>query len=157
MQPETLLLAPRTVYPDFEHLRMMIHLGGTDHIESGAYASKLMSTNNQIWFFAIKPINIGTDSDTGASQYDGMFMVGAKTYLSKIGNFYENNQVLNTTPVLPNNEVSILAIQMNWATSGNNGTTSCWIDGTSVGTVNKLQGTNTNTHFRLQAQVRGRL
>ena len=116
---------------------------GSDYIQSSALASA-MSSNNQIWFFAIKPINIGTD-DSGASQYDGMFMVGAKTYLTSIGNFYESNQVLNSTGVLPNNEVSILAIQMNWATSGNNGTTSCWIDGTSVGTVDRVQSTNTNT------------
>lgn len=116
---------------------------GSDYIQSSALASA-MSSNNQIWFFAIKPINVGTD-DSGASQYDGMFMVGSKTYLTSIGNFYENNQVLNNTGVLPNNEVSILAIQMNWATSGNNGTTSCWIDGTSVGTVDRAQNTNSNT------------
>lgn len=116
---------------------------GSDYIQSSALASA-MSSNNQVWFFAIKPINVGTD-DSGASQYDGMFMVGAKTYLTSIGNFYESNQVLNSTGVLPNNEVSILAIQMNWATSGNNGTTSCWIDGASVGTVDRAQNTNTNT------------
>lgn len=35
---------------------------------------------------------------------------------------------------------------MNWATGGQtNGTTSCWIDGASVGTVDRAQNTNTST------------
>jgi hypothetical protein len=82
-----------------------------------------------------------------------MFMVGAKTYLTKLGWFFENNQLLNQTGVLPNNEVSILAIQMNWATNGNNGTTSCWIDGASVGAVNRLQDTGTNTPLATPASA----
>lgn len=116
---------------------------GTDYIESSALSSPI-SGNNQIWYFIINPINIGTD-DAGASGYDGMFQVGSKTYLSSIGWFYDYNQQLNSTGVLPNNEVSILAIQFNWATDGANGTTSVWLNGNSVGTPNRPQSTNTNT------------
>lgn len=117
---------------------------GSDYIASSALASA-MSSNNQIWFFVVKPINIGTD-DTGASAFDGMFQVNGITYLSSLRRFYSNNQILNTTTnILPNNEVSILAIQMNWATGGqSNGTTSMWVDGASDGTVNRPQDTNTN-------------
>lgn len=116
---------------------------GTDYIQSSTLASPI-SGNNQIWYFIISPINVGTD-DSGASAFDGMFQVGAKTYLTSIGWFYDQNQQLNSTGVLPNNEVSILAIQFNWATSGTNGTTSVWLNGNSVGTPNRPQNTNTNT------------
>ena len=111
---------------------------GTDYIESGTLANS-MSSNNQLWFFVINPANLGAD------DFDGMFQVKAITYLSKLKRFYSNNQVLQLhSSLLPNSEVSILAIQMNWATSGNNGTTSMWINGTSEGTPNRTQDTNTN-------------
>ncbi len=110
---------------------------GTDYIESSALANS-MSSNNQLWFFVINPANLGSD------DLDGMFQVNAVTYLSRLKRFYSQNQELNThASLLPNSEVSILAIQMNWATSGNNGTTSMWIDGASEGTPNRLQDTNT--------------
>jgi formylglycine-generating enzyme required for sulfatase activity len=120
---------------------------GTDHIASSALAHSF-STENQIWYFVLKPINIGTDGDGGAAKYDGSFQVNTFTYLAymeEYSRFYYRNQVLNQIPILPNNEVSILAIQNNWATVGNNGTTSCWIDGVQVGNVNNLQDYNLDT------------
>lgn len=111
---------------------------GTDYIASGSLANS-MSSNNQIWYFVINPANLGAD------DFDGMFQVNAVTYLSKLKRFYSNNQVLQEhADLLPNSEVSIISIQMNWATSGTNGTTSMWIDGNSAGTPSRPQDTNTN-------------
>ena len=84
----------------------------------GGYSSNAIPTGTHIWYFLVKPFDIGTDAQP---VLDGSLHVNATgntyIYLAQNGKFYfgASNQFTSQSTMLTNDQLNLLAFELDWA------------------------------------------
>lgn len=118
----------------------------------GGYSSNAIPTDAHIWYFLVKPFDIGTDA---SPTLDGSLQVGATgntyIYLAQNGKFYfgASNSFSGQSTTLTNDQLNLLAFELDWASD----TIKIYLNGELDFTGDTMDGTTTASGAAVDIQV----